>query len=265
MKAPKETLKFTGQHAPAINEHDDGTWIKGKPVTLINGSDLFGWIGLKSDKAEGWTIVDGILTSTGHADNLITKDKILELRTAYRIQRGGAQQQRRRSTRSVARRHQQQLSVLIVEISLREIPHRTLRLVVAAAAQNRSPGVVVEIFVRPLPDIADQVHHADCARAFGVRRDVIWPAHRPSFVGNRNCGGLPLVAPWVHASIGSLGGELPLPFIGQALAGPGCTRVRVLLGDPGCWPNLPGTCPSTNRAENSNRPRDDISWRRGTS
>ena len=48
MKAPKETLKFTGQHAPAINEHDDGTWIKGKPVTLFNGSDLFGWAGLKS-------------------------------------------------------------------------------------------------------------------------------------------------------------------------------------------------------------------------
>jgi len=87
MKAPKETLKFTGQHAPAINEHDDGTWIKGKPVTLFNGSDLFGWAGLKSDKAEGWTIVNGILTSTGHADNLITKDKYwnFELHLEYNV------------------------------------------------------------------------------------------------------------------------------------------------------------------------------------
>jgi len=26
-----KNLTFTGEHAPAINEHDDGTWIKGKP------------------------------------------------------------------------------------------------------------------------------------------------------------------------------------------------------------------------------------------
>ena len=82
-----QPIKFTGHRAPAINEHDDGTWVKGKPITLFNGKDLSGWGGLKSDKAEGWTVVDGILTSTGHADDLITKDKFwnFELHLEYNI------------------------------------------------------------------------------------------------------------------------------------------------------------------------------------
>jgi len=80
-------LKFTGHRAPAINEHDDGTWVKGKPVALFNGKDLTGWTGLKSDKADGWTVVDGLLTSIGHADDLITKDKYwnFELHLEYNI------------------------------------------------------------------------------------------------------------------------------------------------------------------------------------
>ena len=80
-------LKFTGHRAPAINEHDDGTWVKGKPITLFNGKDLTGWTGLKSGQAAGWTVVDGTLTSTGHADDLITRDKYwnFELHVEYNI------------------------------------------------------------------------------------------------------------------------------------------------------------------------------------
>jgi hypothetical protein len=87
MKGPRETLKFTGHRAPVIHEHDDASWIKGKPIDLFNGKDLSGWSGLKSDKAEGWTVVDGILTSTGHADDLITKNKYwnFELHAEYNI------------------------------------------------------------------------------------------------------------------------------------------------------------------------------------
>src|SRR5579862_2266611 len=32
MSGPKETLTFTGHRAPVINEHDDGSWVKGKPI-----------------------------------------------------------------------------------------------------------------------------------------------------------------------------------------------------------------------------------------
>jgi hypothetical protein len=80
-------LTFTGHRAPVINEHDDGTWVKGEPITLFNGKDLAGWKGLKSDDAKGWTVVDGLLTSTGHADDLITRDKYwnFELHVEYNI------------------------------------------------------------------------------------------------------------------------------------------------------------------------------------
>ena len=61
--------------------------MKGKAITLFNGKDLTGWTGLKSDKADGWTVVDGILTSTGHADDLITRDKYwnFEVHVEYNI------------------------------------------------------------------------------------------------------------------------------------------------------------------------------------
>jgi Domain of Unknown Function (DUF1080) len=85
-----KNLTFTGERAPVINEHDDGTWVKGKPVVLFNGKDLTGWTGIKTQNAEGWTVVDGLLSSKGHADDLITKQKFwnFELHAEYRIQQG---------------------------------------------------------------------------------------------------------------------------------------------------------------------------------
>jgi len=87
MSGAKDNYTFTGERAPVINEHDDGSWVKGKPITLFNGKDLSGWTGLKSDKADGWTVVNGVLTSTGHADDLITKDKFwnFELHIEYNV------------------------------------------------------------------------------------------------------------------------------------------------------------------------------------
>ena len=75
MTGPKETLMFTGHRAPKIDEHDDGTWVEGKPVRLFNGKDLTGWTGVASEKAQGWTVEDGILKGTGHADDLVTVAK----------------------------------------------------------------------------------------------------------------------------------------------------------------------------------------------
>jgi hypothetical protein len=87
MTGGAEPIKFTGHRAPVIKEHDDGTWVKGKPITLFNGKDLSGWAGLKSERADGWTVTDALLTSTGHADDLITKDKYwnFELHLEYNI------------------------------------------------------------------------------------------------------------------------------------------------------------------------------------
>ena len=48
MTGSQGVLGFTGHRAPEINEHDDGTWVEGKPITLFNGKDLTGWTDRKS-------------------------------------------------------------------------------------------------------------------------------------------------------------------------------------------------------------------------
>jgi len=80
-------VAFTGHRAPEINEHDDGTWVEGKPITLFNGKDLEGWTGVDSPKAEGWTVEDGLLKGKGQADDLITVAKYwnFELHAEYRL------------------------------------------------------------------------------------------------------------------------------------------------------------------------------------
>jgi len=88
--AGAEPLRFTGRRAPEINEHDDGTWVKGKPITLFNGKDLTNWTGLNSPKAEGWTVENGILKAAGrqgNGDDLITVQKFwnFELHAEYRL------------------------------------------------------------------------------------------------------------------------------------------------------------------------------------
>ncbi len=85
---------FTGERAPAINEHDDGTWVKGKPVVLFDGKDLAGWSGITSgtkDGGHGWSVADGILTTKGRAgqngENIATSQKFwnFELHAEYRV------------------------------------------------------------------------------------------------------------------------------------------------------------------------------------
>jgi hypothetical protein len=83
-----KNLTFTGERAPRIHEHDDGTWIKGKPIVLFNGKDLTGWTGIRTENAEGWTVDNGILMSRGHADDLVTKKKYwnFELHAEYNLE-----------------------------------------------------------------------------------------------------------------------------------------------------------------------------------
>jgi hypothetical protein len=87
MTGSQGVLGFTGHRAPEINEHDDGTWVEGKPITLFNGKDLKGWTGVDSPKAEGWTVEDGILKGRGQADDLITVAKYWNfiLRAEYKL------------------------------------------------------------------------------------------------------------------------------------------------------------------------------------
>jgi hypothetical protein len=87
MSGAKNNYTFTGVRAPVIDEHDDGTWVKGKSIALFNGTDLTGWTGIRSPQAEGWTVVNGILTGAGQADDLVTKQKFwnFELHAEFRL------------------------------------------------------------------------------------------------------------------------------------------------------------------------------------
>jgi len=62
VRRPRE-LQNDRRTGAVINEHDDGTWIKGKPIQIFNGKDLTGWTGTMSDQAAGWTVENGILKS----------------------------------------------------------------------------------------------------------------------------------------------------------------------------------------------------------
>jgi hypothetical protein len=87
MKGSTGNVTFTGHRAPEINQHDDGTWVEGKPITLFNGRNLDGWTGVDSAKAAGWSVEDGVLKGTGEADDLITVAKYWNfiLRAEYKL------------------------------------------------------------------------------------------------------------------------------------------------------------------------------------
>src|ERR1700676_3555115 len=70
--------------------------------------------------------------------------------------------------------HQQKLSVLIVAVGLREVPNGPLWLVIAPAAQNRRAGVLIRIFVGPLPNVANHVHDTEETRSHWMRGAIIW-------------------------------------------------------------------------------------------
>jgi len=59
--------------------------------------------------------------------------------------------------------------MLIELVRLREVPVRGLRLIGVAAAQSRGARVLIVVFVGPLPNIADEIHHAKRTRAARMR------------------------------------------------------------------------------------------------
>jgi hypothetical protein len=87
MKAGRQELKWVGERAPEIADKDDGSWKPGKPVALFNGKDLSGWHGIVAGQDLGWTVENGMLKSTGHANNLETDAKFWNytLHIEYRV------------------------------------------------------------------------------------------------------------------------------------------------------------------------------------
>lgn len=83
----KQTLDWIGHPAPEINEADDASWHESKPIHIFNGKDLKGWHGVVPNKDLGWSVADGVLSSTGGANNLETDAKFwnYKLHVEYRV------------------------------------------------------------------------------------------------------------------------------------------------------------------------------------
>ncbi|MFB3828420.1 MAG: DUF1080 domain-containing protein [Bryobacteraceae bacterium] len=83
----RNELKWTGVRAPEIKDKDDGSWKPGKPIRLFNGKDLSGWHGMIPGKDLGWKVENGLLRSTGKANNLESDGKYWNyiLHLEYRV------------------------------------------------------------------------------------------------------------------------------------------------------------------------------------
>jgi hypothetical protein len=80
-------MTWTGVRAPEIADKEDGTWVKAKPVKLFDGKSLKGWQSRGGEEAKGWTVKDGLLQSTGHVQDLVSKRNFwnFELHVEYRV------------------------------------------------------------------------------------------------------------------------------------------------------------------------------------
>src|SRR5215472_6329636 len=113
-------------------------------------------------------------------------------------------------------------------VGLWKVPHRALGLVIAPASDNSGASMFVTIFIGPLPDVANQIHHLEWATTFGVSIDLSRRAQDTFFVRWRHKFGIPIVAPRVEAAITALRRVLPFPFVGQTFARPLRIGARVV-------------------------------------
>ena len=80
-------MKWTGVRAPVIDEKDDGSWKKGKPIQLFNGKDLSGWKALNPSAEMKWTVQDGVLRNAPPTTDIISEQKFwnFDLHVDFRI------------------------------------------------------------------------------------------------------------------------------------------------------------------------------------
>ena len=75
--------------------------------------------------------------------------------------------------------------MLIVFVSLWEVPYRALRLIVAASAKDGSASVLIEILIGPLPYVAYHIHDAKRTGSLRVRIHITCWKHGATLVRSR--------------------------------------------------------------------------------
>src|ERR1019366_5123538 len=74
--------------------------------------------------------------------------------------------------------------MLIVLVSLWEVPNGAHWAVVAPSPDNRSSCVLVHVFIRPLPDISNHIHYAKRTSSIWICIYVTSRKHHPPPIGN---------------------------------------------------------------------------------
>ncbi|HYN09415.1 MAG TPA: DUF1080 domain-containing protein [Vicinamibacterales bacterium] len=77
----QRTVNWVGVRPPAWPEANaSGKHTYGTPVALFDGKSLDGFVGQMSNRALGWSVVDGVATNTPPANNLVSKEKFKDFK-----------------------------------------------------------------------------------------------------------------------------------------------------------------------------------------
>lgn len=73
--SPVRTIQFVGVRPPAWPASDaNASHTLGKPIELFDGRSMDAWDVQDKSKPSGWSVVDGAMTNTPHANNLVSKE-----------------------------------------------------------------------------------------------------------------------------------------------------------------------------------------------
>jgi hypothetical protein len=88
VKAGERTIEFVGVRPPKWGPANANAAHKfGKPVELFDGKSLDAWGVARKDRPINWSVVDGAMTNTPPANNLVSKEKFqdFKLQAEYKL------------------------------------------------------------------------------------------------------------------------------------------------------------------------------------
>jgi hypothetical protein len=88
VKAGERTIEFVGVRPPKWGPADANAAHKfGKPVELFDGKSMDAWGVARKDRPINWSVVDGAMTNTPPANNLVSKEKFqdFKLQAEYKL------------------------------------------------------------------------------------------------------------------------------------------------------------------------------------
>ena len=89
IKTPARTIEFIGVRPPKWPAFDANAAHKmGKTVELFDGKSMDAWDVADRSKPSGWSVVDGAMTNTPHANNLVSKQKFqdFKIQAEYKLE-----------------------------------------------------------------------------------------------------------------------------------------------------------------------------------